>query len=217
MNSPLDVQALVSLISAAEAGPVRDDSDDEQVLPNSTRAQLRAKHQKDARKAAGQTDSARPAQAAASSGPAAIGPAKAAEPSARLSRQKEDAIWDLDEVPHESASRMHVPDARPEPRYEVLYKQRVSSDDVFLGISGATPSIADSPWLLVRIHLPGIMRVGEIQLDVRSGQVDLRCTRYRLLLDLPCAVVERDAKAKWYGDRHTLELTLPREAAKGGW
>ena len=70
-------------------------------------------------------------------GPGDIGPKPV---KADLKKKIDDnAIWDAEEVPEENLTWDDEGDERPEPEYTVAYKQRVGSEDVFLGINGRDP------------------------------------------------------------------------------
>jgi len=54
--------------------------------------------------------------------------------------KQSDDIWDENEVPEEDlAFGADDGDERPEPEYKTAYKQRVRSEDMFLGIDGKDP------------------------------------------------------------------------------
>jgi len=55
-------------------------------------------------------------------------------------------------------------------RYDILYKQKVGAEDVFLGISGKTPGTADCEEMVVKVCLPGDALKG-IELDVTADKV----------------------------------------------
>ena len=46
------------------------------------------------------------------------------------------------------------PDDRPQPDFEVLFKQHVGTEDVFLGLSDRDPSSNHCDSLLVKVSLP---------------------------------------------------------------
>lgn len=61
-------------------------------------------------------------------------------------RKKKDPkdIWDEDEIPSEEAMLAEeINDGRPRPKYDILYKQAVGTEDVFLGLGDKTPGSAD--------------------------------------------------------------------------
>jgi hypothetical protein len=60
---------------------------------------------------------------------------------------KED-IWSGDEIPTEDAVLSTTKDDRPAPKYEFSYKQKVGTQDTFLGMSGLTPGSMDCTHLV---------------------------------------------------------------------
>ena len=46
-------------------------------------------------------------------------------------------------------------DSRPRPKYEILFKQDVMSEDVFLGMGEKTPGSSDCTHMTIRIQFPG--------------------------------------------------------------
>ena len=60
------------------------------------------------------------------------------------------------------------PDDRPEPEYEILHKQHVGTEDVFLGLSDRDPSSNHCDSLLVKVTLPNT-KFANVQLDVKGN------------------------------------------------
>lgn len=60
-------------------------------------------------------------------------------------------------------------------RYEILYKQSVGSQDVFLGMGDKDPSSLSCEAMVVRIVLPGC----------RGSDLDLNVTAQELVLTAP--------------------------------
>ena len=60
------------------------------------------------------------------------------------------------------------PDDRPAPEYEVLFKQHVGTEDVFLGLSDRDPSSNHCDSLLVKVKLPNT-KFANVQLDVKGA------------------------------------------------
>jgi len=58
-------------------------------------------------------------------------------------------------------------DERAQPDFEVLYKQHVGTEDIYLGLSDKDPSSTHCDSLLVKIKLPGAT-MKHIQLDVKK-------------------------------------------------
>ncbi|CAJ0966749.1 unnamed protein product, partial [Ranitomeya imitator] len=116
------------------------------------------------------------------------------------------AIWSVTEVPDGSQSDDSL-DPRKQPKYEIHFKQRVGSEDLFMGLSRKNPSTACCEDLVVKIHLPNT-RASDMSLDITRKFLDLRTPRYKLGLHLPHPVNEKIGKAQFKVDTETLEVTL---------
>ena len=62
-------------------------------------------------------------------------------------------------------------------RYKITYRQRVTSEDIYLNMSGRLPSITDSDDLVLSIHMPGIKTASELELTCEKDKVDVRCEK----------------------------------------
>ena len=78
-------------------------------------------------------------------------------------------IWDEDEVDLQVDE-----DPRPQPEYSINYVQRVSSEDMYLGMSGKTPSFSQSDYIQVKIHLPNT-ELKEINLNITKDTLEVMC------------------------------------------
>ena len=99
-------------------------------------------------------------------------------------------------------------DPRMRPEYEILYKQAVSAEDMFIGLSGRDPSTSSCEDLVVRITLPNTT-MSQVELDITPAFLDLRSPNYRLGLHLPHPVDDKNGTAKWHADKSLLVVTLP--------
>ena len=61
------------------------------------------------------------------------------------------SIWTEEEV---NIKAEELPDDRPQPRFEILQKQHLGTEDVFLGLSDKDPSSNHCDSILVKIWLP---------------------------------------------------------------
>eukprot|EP00128_Syssomonas_multiformis_P007845 Colp12_sorted_trinity150504_noHs@26180 len=104
-------------------------------------------------------------------------------------------IWDVDEVP-DTVDRSDYNDTRPTPDYEIMYKQRVGSEDVFLGLAGRDESTACCEDLLVRVKLPET-RFTDLTLDVTENFFDCRAPKWKLGFHLPRRVRHKEGNAQW--------------------
>ncbi|XP_034297700.1 dynein axonemal assembly factor 6 isoform X2 [Pantherophis guttatus] len=143
----------------------------------------------------GDEDSADAAQGPAGgrSGPGSIGPLKAGGASAApLPTEDGKAIWSAAEVPE---------------GYEIVFKQQVRAEDLFLGMSRKDPSTACCEDMLIKIKLPDT-KASDITLDIQEKLLDFRSPQKRLLLHLPHPVDATNGKARFLSEQATLEVTL---------
>ncbi|XP_065058566.1 dynein axonemal assembly factor 6-like isoform X2 [Rhopilema esculentum] len=116
-------------------------------------------------------------------------------------------IWNENEVEEDIFCDRDL-DSRPSPEYDVMFKQKVTSDDIFLGMSGKNPSTACCEDLLIKIQLPDTRRT-DIDLDVQDTFLDCRTPKSRLALHLPHKVDSKSGKADWDATKMILTVTLP--------
>ena len=141
--------------------------------------------------------------------PGMIGPPKAAvvkakpKPKAVADRNE---IWDADAV---NAVDDEPDDGRPQAEYEIVYKQNVSPEDMFLGVDPERHAgVSCSDALLLKVLLPGT-KLADIELDVRETFVRVQAPKLKLKAWLPEKVDATKGNAKWDGDKETLAVTLP--------
>ncbi|RLN57361.1 hypothetical protein BBJ28_00004344 [Nothophytophthora sp. Chile5] len=117
------------------------------------------------------------------------------------------AIWRMDEVPSDDEDDDTF-ETRVRPNFEVLYKQSVMTEDVFLGLSDKDPSSAHCEAMVVRVSCPD-HQIEDIELDVTRQKLLLLSSTLRLVLHLPYPVRHLDGQAKWDHASHSLSVTLP--------
>ncbi|XP_074863922.1 dynein axonemal assembly factor 6 [Carettochelys insculpta] len=141
-------------------------------------------------------------------GPGNIGPAKEAEPTVthQVKSGNSKDIWNTDEVP-EGSEFDDIWDPREQPEYEILFKQQVGAEDIFLGMSRKDPSTACCEGMLIKIKLPDT-KSSNITLDIQDKILDLRTPKKKLLLHLPHPVDSKNGKACFFSEKETLEVTL---------
>ncbi|XP_042196596.1 protein PIH1D3 [Callorhinchus milii] len=91
--------------------------------------------------------------------------------------------------------------------YEILFKQRVGTEDVFLGVSRKDGSTACCEDMVIRINLPDT-KLSDVTLDVNDRFLTLRSPHYKLGLHLPHAVDSKNGKAQLISSTSLLEVTL---------
>ncbi|KAI9329189.1 SJCHGC08782 protein-like protein [Obelidium mucronatum] len=114
-------------------------------------------------------------------------------------------IWNDEEV---EDSIVDVSDLWLQPEYTVTYRQKVTSEDMFLQMSGKTPGIHDSDDLIVNVLLPGT-EFKDIELTVTEQTLEVRCPKYKLLFHFPRDVKESEGSAKWDRSKAQLTVTVP--------
>ncbi|CAH1795544.1 unnamed protein product, partial [Owenia fusiformis] len=160
-----------------------------------------------------ESDDDQPSSAVTKMGPGSIGPAKKQSTTVKPSNGPNPAnkgnskdIWDEDEV-NAGQEFDDVHDPRPQPEYDIVYKQAVTSEDMFLGMGNKNPATSSCEDMVVKIKLPGT-KASEMQLDVQTKFLDCRTSKFKLGLHLPHPVDEKSGKAKWNSDKCELEVTL---------
>ncbi|XP_001514005.4 dynein assembly factor 6, axonemal [Ornithorhynchus anatinus] len=140
--------------------------------------------------------------------PGNIGPPKKEEAPVTPQTETENrkAIWDIEETP-EGSEFDDMWDPREQPEYEIVFKQQVGAEDVFLGMTRKDPSTACCEDLLVKIKLPGA-KSSDISLDIQEKVLDLRTPKQKLLLHLPHPVDSQNGKARFISEKQILEVTL---------
>ncbi|XP_068427502.1 dynein axonemal assembly factor 6 [Clinocottus analis] len=146
--------------------------------------------------------------ACAGLGPGHIGPPpkRDEEVSTACKKKNSKDIWSEDEVA-EGSQYDDLADPRPQPEYEVILKQCVGTEDLFLGLSRKDPSSMCCEAMLVKIKLPDT-EATDVVLDVKEKFLDLRTLKYKLGLHLPHPTHSHGGKAQFFKEREELEVTL---------
>ncbi|KAK9393698.1 protein PIH1D3 [Crotalus adamanteus] len=116
------------------------------------------------------------------------------------------AIWSAEEVTEGNTGDASW-DPREQPEYEIVFKQQVRAEDLFLGMSRKDPSTACCEDMLIKIKLPDT-KASDITLDIQEKLLDFRSPQKRLLLHLPHPVDTTNGKARFLSEQATLEVTL---------
>ncbi|XP_037677936.1 dynein assembly factor 6, axonemal [Choloepus didactylus] len=144
----------------------------------------------------------------AAMGPGNIGPTKTEEPKVipQTSYENSKDIWKPEEVP-EGAEYDDMWDVRETPEYEIIFKQHVGTEDIFLGLTRKDSSTACCEDLVIKIKLPNTSS-SEIKIDIQEMILDLRTPNKKLLVTLPHPVECSSAKAFYILETETLEVTV---------
>ncbi|KAI8929078.1 hypothetical protein BC831DRAFT_547902 [Entophlyctis helioformis] len=113
-------------------------------------------------------------------------------------------IWDEDEVD----DYVEDQDPRPAPSYDITYRQLVSTEDMYLGMSGKQNSMEHSGQVVVKISLPGV-NARDLDMTVANNILDLRCPSFKLKLPLPVRVDDKRGDAKFDASTRVLAVSLP--------
>ena len=139
-------------------------------------------------------------------------PKKAAEEKAKQEaeekkekRKTETAIWDDKEVT--AVNWKAKAEGRKEPEHDLLYKQNVGTEDVYLGLSGKDPSSVHCDGFSLRVKLPGA-KLKEISVDLKEQAVIVQSPVYFLYHSMQYPLIKDKAKAKWDSDKFVLELSV---------
>ncbi|KAG2378539.1 hypothetical protein C9374_008178 [Naegleria lovaniensis] len=116
-------------------------------------------------------------------------------------------IWtdtELDEMEEDFEDEREVPD------YDIIYQQKVSAMDAYLGIDyEKDPSTSSSDTLCVNVRLPKTNNLSEIELDLSSTTFTVKTEHYKLIANFPHEIQDKEAKAKWNSKTKTLQIVVP--------
>eukprot|EP00388_Colpodella_angusta_P011781 GDKJ01030038.1.p1 GENE.GDKJ01030038.1~~GDKJ01030038.1.p1 ORF type:complete len:184 (+),score=21.40 GDKJ01030038.1:45-596(+) len=99
---------------------------------------------------------------------------------------------------------------RAEPHYEVLLRQQVGTEDIYLGVDFERDgSAAASENVVIKVKLPLVSSAKMIALDVKPFSMRLETpNEYFVNIPLPVQCLEGKAAAKWDIATNTLTVTL---------
>ena len=80
-------------------------------------------------------------------------------------------IWEDNEV-EEGAEFYSIDDPRAQPDYEIVYKQKLTSEELFLQMGNKTPATSSCEAMIVKIKLPGVAKLSEIDLNLFDKFLD---------------------------------------------
>jgi hypothetical protein len=61
-----------------------------------------------------------------------------------------------------------------QPEYEIVYKQKVTSEDIYLQMGNKTPATASCEDMIVKIKLPGVSKLADIDVNLYDKFLDCR-------------------------------------------
>lgn len=89
-----------------------------------------------------------------------------------------------------------------------MYRQKVGTEDVFLGLGGTDPSSNCCQEITYKIELPDT-RAKDIQLDLNESQMVVQTKDFYLNQHFQYKTDPKLSKAKFIADKGVLELVLP--------
>ena len=93
-----------------------------------------------------------------------------------LEKKKTKDIWDENEV-EEGAEYDTNDDPRMQPEYEIIYKQSLTSEEVFLQMGNKNPSSTSCEDMIVKIQLTGVAKINDIEINVYDKYLDCRTSQ----------------------------------------
>eukprot|EP00388_Colpodella_angusta_P024377 GDKJ01063794.1.p1 GENE.GDKJ01063794.1~~GDKJ01063794.1.p1 ORF type:complete len:215 (-),score=47.47 GDKJ01063794.1:48-602(-) len=119
----------------------------------------------------------------------------------------ESDIWSEEEL-RNGNSLVEVDDGRSIAEYEILYRQKVAAEDMFLGLSDMDPSTDHCREFTVKIKVPGTT-MKQISLDVTDERLIMQGPKHKLNIALPYAVDSDNGSAKFDPRTCVLSVILP--------
>ena len=126
----------------------------------------------------------------------------------KTTKTETNEIWNPEELPDKIDLIGKEDTTRKRPHFDILYKQNVTSEDMYLGMTGKNQSSHSCNFLTVRVDLPGA-KTKELNVDITGTKLVVQSEKYKLVLSLPHRVRDKDGKAKWDSDKSRLSITLP--------
>ena len=121
----------------------------------------------------------------------------------RILTKPKNEIWTEKDFKEEKFEE----DDRPKPKFEILYKQNVGTEDIYLGLSDKDISSNSCDQLLMKVYLPNT-NLTEIGLEVKEQSVHLTTPQYLLNHILQYKVFKDKTEAKWDKNKGLLLLTF---------
>ena len=128
-----------------------------------------------------------------------------------------NSIWGDDEVSDTvvtptivgATASTRAVDRRKAPEYDILYKDVVGAQDVFLGAQfDKDGSSFSSDGLVVKVKMPLLESVADVELSVLPMVLTVRSRDYALKVDLPRKCVENSGRAQWDAAKKVLSISL---------
>lgn len=102
-----------------------------------------------------------------------------------------------------------VLETRKRPEYKILYKQAVTTEDIYLQMGNKNAATMSCEDMVIQIELPAeIVGIEEMDLSVTKTDIDLKTSIYRLRLPLTHTINPDKGKASYNSETKILTLTL---------
>lgn len=119
------------------------------------------------------------------------------------------AVKSMNEWESEQTKDQELLDTRRQPEYSIVYKQSITSEDVYLQLGLKTPATSSCEDMVVDIHLTDeTVGISQMDLEVEAELIRLQTPVYRLCLPLPQKVEPKQSRATYNCDKNLLKLTL---------
>lgn len=100
-------------------------------------------------------------------------------------------------------------ETRVEPEFTISYKQSVTTEDLYLGMSNKTASTASCEDMILEIKLPGeTATIEDMELTITENAVDFASPKYKTKISLPYPVDPNKGKATYNSEYNLLKLVL---------
>ncbi|XP_014283655.1 dynein axonemal assembly factor 6 [Halyomorpha halys] len=117
------------------------------------------------------------------------------------------SIWYLSEVQEVPISDDALWDPREKPKYDIIYKQALKPEDIYLQMSNKNPTSASCENLVITVTMKGESKTA-IDCNVTRTNLDIRSPMYRLNLPLPHPIDPDSATAEWHCSSSQLIISL---------
>merc|ERR1719488_137066 len=124
-------------------------------------------------------------------------------------QKKKDDVWVDEDLKAGSGVVVKTKgDDRVEPKYDILLRQDLGAQDMYLNLGDRDPSSDHCDTIVVKVQMPDT-ELKNISLEVLDDRILVQAPKYRLNLALPHRVKKDDGKAEWEKLKQTLKVTVP--------
>lgn len=134
---------------------------------------------------------------------------KTLENSLMVKIDEKSAAKSMQEWEQQQTEDEELLDTRKQPEYQIVYKQAVTTEDIYLQMGLKTAATSSCEDMVIDIQLPEeIVTIDSMDLDVEADSIHLQTPVYRLKLSLPHKIDPKKGKAAFDSDKKLLKLTL---------